>query len=835
MANKPTYEELAQEVKGLKRVIKKHEDLRANRNSSLHRKPEMFLADYPSAIKKIPPTKIQSLVEDFHIHKIELEMQNEELRRAQMELEEARNRYVNLYDFAPVGYFTMGYEGLIQETNITGATMLGVVRKNLINQPFSRFITNDTQDIFYLHRQKLIETRTRQGCELKLRKKDGTEFHAQLECVVVEDDEGNIEFFRAAVIDIQERKRAEEALRESEEELQIRNRILNIFFTISDDNMYGEVLEVVLDVMKSKYGVFGFIEENGALVCPSMTKDIWDQCQIPDKDVVFPRNTWGGIWGKCLVEKESLFSNVALNVPEGHVPIERALVVPIIYQGETIGMLLVANKGKNYSEKDLTSLEEISQNIAPVLGARLQRDKEENDRRKAEEALRELNLDLERQVKIKTAEMSAELVEHMHTEEMLRKSEQKLRIKYDINNIFLVWPDEKMYEEMLGVVLRAMKSKYGTFGYFDEQGSFVAPAVTRRIYWEKCDVPDKDIIFHKGTFGGIWGKSLKERKTLIDNDGPFGTPEGHISIKNTIASPIIFRDEIVSALHLANKPGGYGEEDREMLETIISEIAPVLHARVQRDRQEKERKQAEGALRVTEKQLQEALKKEYMHAFTHGLMKAQEDERKMISCELHDRVAQDLSALKIDCDLISGDTFDVSLKISKKFKRISNTLQNTITAIRDLSYELRPPGLDQMSLLEVIFHYCEEFSEKTGLNVDFTSAGMDSLHLNRDAEINFYRLIQEGLNNILKHAGANHATIKLTAAHPDIILRISDDGRGFDVKERRANALNEKRMGLSSMEERVNLLKGAIKIQSHAGEGTKVLIEVPYKENRGEA
>ena len=629
-------------------------------------------------------------------------------------------------------------------------------------------------------------------------------------------------------------KQSQEALRTSKENLQIRNRIANIFFTISDDNMYGKVLEVVLDVMKSKYGVFGFIEENGALVCPSMTRDIWDQCQISDKDIVFPRNTWGGIWGKCLAEQESLFSNGALNVPEGHLPIERALVVPIIYQGETIGMLLVANKGKNYGEKDLELLEEISKNIAPVLGARLQRNREKNDRKKAEEALRELNLDLERQVKIKTAEMSAELVEHKHTEEMLRKSEQKLRIKYDINNIFLVRPDEKMYEEVLEVVLKAMKSEYGTFGYFDEQGSFVAPAVTRKIYWEKCDVPGKDIIFHKGTFGGIWGKSLKERKTLIDNNGPFGTPEGHVTIKNTIASPIIFRGEIVSALHLANKRGGYGEEDREMLETIISEIAPVLHARVQRDRQEKERKQVEGALRVSEKQLKEALKKEYMHAFTHGLMKAQEDERKMISCELHDRVAQDLSALKIDCDLISGDPFDEPLKISKKFKRISNTLQNTITAIRDLSYELRPPGLDQMSLLEVIFHYCQEFSEKTGLNVDFTSAGMDGLHLNRDAEINFYRLIQEGLNNILKHAGANHATIKLTAAGPDIILRISDDGRGFDVKERRDNALNEKRMGLSSMEERANLLKGAIKIQSHPGEGTKILIEVPYKENRSE-
>ena len=153
-------------------------------------------------------------------------------------------------------------------------------------------------------------------------------------------------------------------------------------------------------------------------------------------------------------------------------------------------------------------------------------------------------------------------------------------------------------------------------------------------------------------------------------------------------------------------------------------------------------------------------------------------------------------------------------------------------AIRDLAYDLRPPSLDQLGLVRTIFQHCEAFSEKTGLVVDFNAAGMDKLRLDFDTEITLYRLVQEGLNNINKHADANRAAIRLVASFPSIILRIEDDGKGFDVQKRLITASNEKRMGLRSMEERVNLLKGKLRIQSLPEEGTKICIEVPYKEKK---
>jgi signal transduction histidine kinase len=109
---------------------------------------------------------------------------------------------------------------------------------------------------------------------------------------------------------------------------------------------------------------------------------------------------------------------------------------------------------------------------------------------------------------------------------------------------------------------------------------------------------------------------------------------------------------------------------------------------------------------------------------------------------------------------------------------------------------------------------------------------MDGLKISSNTEINFYRLIQEGLWNIKKHAEAAKVTIKLVASFPNIILRIEDDGKGFIVKERLTAASKEKRMGLRSMEERVKLLEGKMKIHSRPNEGTKVIIEVPYKEKK---
>lgn len=217
------------------------------------------------------------------------------------------------------------------------------------------------------------------------------------------------------------------------------------------------------------------------------------------------------------------------------------------------------------------------------------------------------------------------------------------------------------------------------------------------------------------------------------------------------------------------------------------------------------------------------------------LLKAQETERQMISCELHDRVAQDLSASKIECDMLFKNEPTLDAPAKAKLLEISKRLQGSINAIRDLSYDLQPPTLAEMGLLKALEIYCEEFSNQFGRKVDFQSAGLNLFKLDADTEIHLYRLVQEGLNNIRKHADSEKAVVRLLGVFPNIILRIEDTGKGFDVKARELALGDEKRMGLRSMKERVNMLGGQMTIQSNPMQGTKIYIKIPFQEQNREA
>ena len=219
---------------------------------------------------------------------------------------------------------------------------------------------------------------------------------------------------------------------------------------------------------------------------------------------------------------------------------------------------------------------------------------------------------------------------------------------------------------------------------------------------------------------------------------------------------------------------------------------------------------------------------EQIHSLTRQLFRAHESERRMISFELHDRIAQDLSMLKITVDtLIDEPDRDLSEELKTKVSMLSRMLQKVIAEVRDLSYGLRPPDMDQMGLVRTCYHYCEDVAEKTGLDIDFFSAGMDDISLDQDLEINLYRILQEGLNNVVRHANASHVLVRLIASFPKVILRIEDNGRGFDVEKWLKRPIDEKHMGLGSMQERVKLFNGKMEITSVHGKGTKIFIEIP--------
>ena len=162
------------------------------------------------------PEETRQILYELRVHQIELEMQNEELRRTHTELEASRARYLDLYDMAPVGYVTLSKKGLILETNLTGSTLLGVRKVDLVGQPLSRFIFKEEQDGYYLHLRQLFDTGEPQAWALRMVKKNGTAFWAHLEATASLDNDGS-PVCLIAVIDITAHKRAEKTLLESEE------------------------------------------------------------------------------------------------------------------------------------------------------------------------------------------------------------------------------------------------------------------------------------------------------------------------------------------------------------------------------------------------------------------------------------------------------------------------------------------------------------------------------------------------------------------------------------------------------------------------------------------
>ncbi|MFA6009757.1 MAG: histidine kinase [Desulfobacteraceae bacterium] len=218
---------------------------------------------------------------------------------------------------------------------------------------------------------------------------------------------------------------------------------------------------------------------------------------------------------------------------------------------------------------------------------------------------------------------------------------------------------------------------------------------------------------------------------------------------------------------------------------------------------------------------------EKIQTLTREILMIQEKERKRIARDLHDSVAQDLSSLRISCETFFDDIQETSFKVRHKIKDISKVLQGAIHAIRDIAYELRPPSLDELGLAITLFRYCEEFKLKWGINVVFFSAGLEQIRIDSDSEINMYRLVQEALNNIRKHSHATKASVRLVASYPHVILRIEDNGIGFDMSLQENMEITGKHMGLRSMEERVSLLGGKMILKSVQGEGTRIFVEVP--------
>ncbi|MDK2954624.1 MAG: two-component system, sensor histidine kinase and response regulator [Desulfovibrionales bacterium] len=188
--------------------------------------------------------------------------------------------------------------------------------------------------------------------------------------------------------EIRRRRGVEKDLLRSERELALKNKIASVFLTATDqDNVYEGVLDLIREDMHCEFGYFGYMNEDGELCCPSMTRHVWRTCNVANKEPVFCVEKSCSLWARSIKESRTVWANEGLEVPEGHVPLRSALAVPLIQHDRVIGQIAVANAPDGFGEQDRLLLESVAEYVGAVLYARVMRQRQESKTRQAEERL----------------------------------------------------------------------------------------------------------------------------------------------------------------------------------------------------------------------------------------------------------------------------------------------------------------------------------------------------------------------------------------------------------------------------------------------------------------
>jgi signal transduction histidine kinase len=207
------------------------------------------------------------------------------------------------------------------------------------------------------------------------------------------------------------------------------------------------------------------------------------------------------------------------------------------------------------------------------------------------------------------------------------------------------------------------------------------------------------------------------------------------------------------------------------------------------------------------------------------VISAQEEERKRIARELHDEAGQALSSLMLGLKHLEETCGDPSAK--GKAAELRSLAADTLDLTHDLALELRPSVLDDLGLVAALERYAKDYARKYDVHLDFHAGALGDKRLPPQKETAIYRIVQEALTNVARHASARNVSVLLEERNGTTVVIVEDDGKGFDVEAVMGGAAHSRRLGLRGMEERAALIGGKLTIESRPGVGTAIFVEVP--------
>lgn len=265
---------------------------------------------------------------------------------------------------------------------------------------------------------------------------------------------------------------------------------------------------------------------------------------------------------------------------------------------------------------------------------------------------------------------------------------------------------------------------------------------------------------------------------------------------------------------------------KKFVESLSRRTVELAAANLELSDEIAQRKAAVQALRMSERHYASLLRKSArLQAQSKGLarqiLSAHEDERKRISRELHDVIGQALTGINIRLEGLRRKTSQNTASLGRGIEQTCKLVEQSVKVIHQFARELRPAALDELGLIPALRAHLKAFTERTGVRARLTAfSGLERLDISRRTVL--YRVAQEALSNVARHAGATRVDLSIERLPAGLRMKIQDDGASFDV-ERALDGRGSNRLGLLGMRERVEMVGGDFSIESAKGKGTTVL------------
>lgn len=423
-----------------------------------------------------------------------------------------------------------------------------------------------------------------------------------------------------------------------------------------------------------------------------------------------------------------------------------------------------------------------------------------------------------------------DITERKHAEEALRIKTDQLAAVTDAMTAYLNSRDwHETSSRLLRSALHQTQSEYGFIGAVVEgrlriithEGVDWDAVRNRSFYEEALQRYREQGYLDFDRLDNLFGEVIRTGKGVVSNGVAAdprsgGVPPGHPPLHTFLGVPIIREHQVVGMIGVANRPGGYSGAEQNGIE-ILCHATGILYDSYRR----RERETAlENQQRNVEKELRRS--QEQLRSLSSRLHSMVEEERTRISREIHDELGQLLTILKMELSWLKKRLPKKEALLRDRTKSMAKLVDTTVQTLRKISTELRPGVLDDLGLTAAIEWQVQEFQSRTGMRCHFTVRPEEIL-LDPDRSTAVFRIFQETLTNIVRHANANEVTILLEKTEDCLILEVNDNGRGITQSQ----ITNSKSLGLLGIRERALLWGGAVQISGVPGRGTTITVQIP--------